>query len=181
MDLARLKKCLSVPFGLGSSLPGRERGRDMATESGSLLPLMVLRAHLLALCLSLSLSVSRSLFSGHCHIPLRNVIFLVSLSRSLAGFTTQFEDSPYRAPSSTLLVPEYSENSGAADRRRRTRGQHMSTEFLRDPRNERGILNPGKLPVMLTRSCTPDALSWSLENPVRTSKLRDEGPGPDPD
>ena len=100
--------------------------------------------------LSLSLSLSRSLFSGHCHIPLRNVIFLVSL----AGFTTQFEDSPYRAPSSTLLVPEYSENSGAADRRRRTRGQHMSTEFLRDPRNERGILNPGKLPV----KCSPEAI-----------------------
>ena len=75
MDLARLKKCLSVPFGLGSLLPGRERGRDMATESGSFLPLMVLRAHLLAL----------SLFSGHCHIPLRNVIFLVSLASSLVS------------------------------------------------------------------------------------------------
>ena len=76
-------------------------------------PLMVLRAHLLALSLSL--------FSGHCHIPLRNVIFLVSL----AGFTTQFEEPPYRAPSSTLLVPEYSENSEAtdADGRGRTSGR----------------------------------------------------------
>ena len=98
--------------------------------------------------LSLSLSLLRPLpySPQECYIP--------CLSRSLAGFTTQFEDSPYRAPSSTLLVPEYSENSGAADRRRRTRGQHMSTEFLRDPRNERGILNSGKLPVMLTRSST---------------------------
>ena len=134
-------------FGLGSGWRKEREGRTRRRNPvPSFLPLMVLRAHLLALCLSLSLSLLRPLpySPQECYIP--------CLSRSLAGFTTQFEDSPYRAPSSTQLVPEYSENSGATDRR--TRGQHMSTEFLRDPRNERGILNSGKLPVMLTRSST---------------------------
>ena len=103
----------------------------MATESGSfllsLLPLMVLRAHLLALSLPLSSQAIAIFPSG----------MLYSLSHCLAGFTTQFEDSPYRAPSSTLLVPEYSENSEAAG----GQSKHMSTEFLRDPRNdEHGIL-----------------------------------------
>ena len=92
---------------------------------------MVLRAHLLALSPPLLRPLPYS--PQECYIP--------CLSRSLAGFTTQFEEPPYRAPSSTLLAPEYSENSEAT--RRRTNGQHMSTEFLRDPRNEHGTLNPG--------------------------------------
>ena len=150
MDLARSpQKCLSV------RLRGREGGTRRRNPVPSFLPSSNGPKSSLTCSLSLPQSLLRPLpySPQECYIP--------CLSRSLAGFTTQFEEPPYRAPSSTLLAPEYSENSEATDA---DDGQHMSTEFLRDPRNEHGTLNPGNC-LRCTHPLADPLSCWSLGNP----------------